>query len=452
MDLKNKKVLVLGLGVSGISTIKALNKLDAKIVISDSKSEEELKDILEEIKNIPMEKHLGTEDIELKDISLIVKSPGIPPRAKIVEKAVKNNCEIITDLELAHRISPTRNIVTITGTNGKTTSTILTGEIFKNANYNTNVVGNIGVGILDKIIEAEEDDVFVIEASSFQLEHTKHFKPKIALIANLSPDHTDWHGSYENYLKAKLKILENLDEGDYLILNYDDPILKKINIKNNPNIIYFSTRESLDKGIYVEEGSIIVKYNSEKTKLMKASDLKILGIHNLENALACIGISVAQGIDLNVVKKTLEEFQGVEHRLEFVASKKGIDFFNDSKGTNPDASIKAIQALNSPIILIAGGYDKGSDFTEFILEFKRKGKSLILLGQTKEKIKSVAVANGIENIFLVDSIKEAVATSYEIGSANDKVLLSPACASWGMYNNFEERGIDFKNEVFKLME
>jgi len=452
MNLKDKNVLVLGLGVSGISTIKALHKLDANIIVTDLKSENELKNSLEEIKDIPMVKRFNSDDIDLEGIDLIVKSPGIPPRVKIVEKAIDENIEIITDIELAYRISPTRNLITVTGTNGKTTSTILIGQIFKDASYRTNVVGNVGVGILEKIIDAKEDDVFVIEASSFQLEHTNSFKPKISLITNLTPDHGDWHGSFENYINSKLKVFRNQDNEDYLILNYDDPILKNMDTENDVNIIYFSTKVPLKSGVYVEGNDIIVDYKNNKTKLMKTTDLKILGRHNLENALGCIAVTMVFGIELGIIKNTLISFPGVEHRLEFVTDRGGIKFYNDSKGTNPDASIKAIEALNAPIILIAGGYDKKSDYTDFIIEFKKKGKYLILLGDTREKIKNTAIANGIENIEMVDSLAEAVKFAYSIGSKNDNVLLSPACASWDMYTNFEERGRDFKNEVFNLME
>lgn len=452
MNLANKNILVLGLGITGISTIKALDKLGANIIISDTKSEEELKDIIEQVKDIRMKFNLNTDDMDLKGIELVVKSPGIPPTAKLVKKAMDGHIEVITDIELAYRVSPTNNIITITGTNGKTTTTTLTGEIFKRINPNTYVVGNIGVGILDKIVEANEEDIFVIEASSFQLEHCKDFRPHVGLILNITPDHLDWHGSYKNYIGAKLKVLENQNSDDYAILNYDDEILRSIKDKLRSKVILFSTRESLDRGIYIENNNIIIKDEIKKIVLLPCKDLRILGKHNLENALGAIGIAVAMGVDLDIVRDALRSFKGVEHRIEFVANKRGINFYNDSKGTNTDASIKAIEAIDAPIILIAGGYDKGSLYEEFIQRFNGKIKALVLLGETKYKIKDCALANGFTNIFLVEDMSEAVQLSYKLGKKKDNVLLSPACASWGMYNNFEERGKDFKNAIYELME
>jgi UDP-N-acetylmuramoylalanine--D-glutamate ligase len=452
MNLKNKKVLVLGLGITGISTIKALDKLGADIVLSDKKTEEDLKDVLNKINYISMEKHLNTDEFDLQGIDLIIKSPGIPPFVKLLKIANENGIEVITDIEFAYRVSQNKNFIAITGTNGKTTSTMLTGEILRKAKIKTHVVGNIGTGIMDKILEAGNDDVFVTELSSFQLEHTSTFKPKIGLITNITPDHLDWHGSFENYRDAKLKIFRNQDKMDYLILNYDDINLKGLKNKVKSKVIYFSTKEKLQEGIYADEEYIIINYHNDSLKLMRCDELKILGKHNLENALGCIGIAIAMGISIDILKEALKTFQGVEHRLEFVATWDGITFYNDSKGTNPDASMKAVEAVKKPIILIAGGYDKGSSYDEFIRSFNGKVKTLILLGQTKEKIKEAAMANNFTNFFLVNNMKEAVGVSSKIGIQGDNVLLSPACASWGMYKNYEERGKDFKKEVFDLME
>ncbi len=452
MDLKNKNVLVLGLGISGLSIIKALHKLGANIIISDTKSEKELNNLLQQIKDISMEYHLGTDDFNLDGIDLIIKSPGIPPHANLVKKAVNENIEIITDIELAYRISPTENLISITGTNGKTTTTTLTGEIFKHANYNTYVVGNIGVGILDKIVDADKNDVFVIEASSFQLEHIKYFKPKVSLILNITPDHIDWHGSYENYRCTKLKAIRNLDYNDYAIINYDDEYLKGVVDDIKSNVILFSVKQPLEKGIYIENENIIINNGIDKKILMSIKDIKLIGKHNLENVLGGIGIGLAMGINTDVIKDVLSSFKGVEHRIEFVTSINGRKFYNDSKGTNPDASIKAIEALEKSIILIAGGYDKGTSFDEFIKACKGKVKVLILLGQTKYKIKEVALKYDIDNVYMVENMKDAVVLSNKLSAEGDNILLSPACASWGMYKNFEERGNDFKTYVYQLME
>ena len=452
MYLKNKRVLVLGLGISGLSTVKALNSLEAKIIVYDSKTEIELKDFFNEISDIHIEKWLNKKEIYLENIDLIVKSPGIPPTSEILLEAYRQNIEVITDIELAYRISSTEKIIAITGTNGKTTTTTLVGEIIKKANYNIHLAGNIGVGILWDMVNAKADDVFVIEASSFQLENTVSFRPQISLILNITPDHLDWHGSLEHYIDSKKKIFQNQTEKDFTILNYDDPIIRKMADDLKSNIIWFSVNEKLNKGIYIDGEDIVINDGENIIKVMTYKDIKILGKHNLENVLGSIGICYAMDIDMKTIAQSIREFKGVEHRIEYVTNINGISFYNDSKGTNPESTIKAIEAIDSPIILIAGGYNKGSEFDNLVKSFNNKIKDLVLLGETKEKIKKAAEKAGIINIHLVEDMKEAVKLSYSLGESEDNILLSPACASWGMYNNFEERGQDFKNAVYALKE
>lgn len=452
MYLKNKKVLVLGLGISGLSTVKALDKLGAQIVVSDTKTEEELSSFFENIKDINVEKHINTNNLPLDNIDLIIKSPGILPDAAIIKEANSKNIEVITDIELAYRISPTDKLITITGTNGKTTSTALIGEIFKKANHNTYIAGNIGVGILWDVVNASDNDVFVIEASSFQLENTIYFKPKVSLITNITPDHLNWHGSFDNYIISKKKVFKNQDENDYTILNYEDPILRTFKDEINSKIIWFSTKEQLNEGVCIEEEYIVIKHGGKTHKVLPYKDLKIIGKHNLENALGCVAVAWAMNIEIDTISEVLKEFSGVEHRIEFVKEINGIYFYNDSKGTNPDSTIKAIEAVDSPIILIAGGYNKGSQFNELISSFNGKVKELILLGETKEIIKNAAIEENFYNIHLVETMSQAVKLAYELGKEKDNILLSPACASWGMYSNFEERGRDFKNAVYGLEE
>lgn len=449
MYLKDKNVLVLGLGITGISAVRALSTLGANIKVWDAKIPSE--DTMRELDHIPLEKHLVVDTIDLNDIDLIVKSPGIPPRMKIIQDAAEKNIEIITDLELAYRISATKNFIAITGTNGKTTCTVLLGEILKTSGLNTHVVGNIGTGILDKIIDSDKEDYFVIEASSFQLENTVSFRPKSAMITNITPDHLDWHGGFDSYRDAKMKIYKNQEKDDFLILNYDDEILRNIH-DSASNILYFSRREILKKGIYVLEEEIVINDGEKIIPVINPKDLKILGNHNLENALACIGVAYSLNIDIDIIKCVLKDFAGVEHRIEYAGSKNEIKFYNDSKGTNVDASIKAIEAMEGDTILIAGGFDKGIEFHSLIEAFNNKIKALVLLGETKDKIKKTAQEYGYDNIYEVESIEEAVNISYELGSAGNNVLLSPACASWDMYKCYEERGNDFKLCVSKLME
>lgn len=450
MDLKDKRVLVMGLGISGLSTIKALNKYGAKIIITDSKDEIELKETLNSIKHIDLEKKLGNKEVDLSKVDLIIKSPGIPPSAKILLKAKNLNIEIINDIELGYRLSNTENIIGITGTNGKTTTTTLIGEILKNADLNPHIAGNIGKGFLEEVLVSKREDYFVLELSSFQLEHTNSFKPKLALMLNISPDHLDWHENFRNYIKAKKKIFKNQNKEDYLILNYDDEILREFKDEAKGNIIWFSINNSLDRGIYLKNENIVYNNGVREEEIFNSKDLKIIGKHNLENVLGAISVSLVLDIDIEIIKDTLKKFKGVEHRLEFVDEIDGIKFFNDSKGTNPNASIKAIEAIDGDVILIAGGYEKNSDFYDFILSLKEKVKHLILLGDTKYRIRDIAYEYDYKDVDLVNTMKEAVNLSYSLGKEKDTILLSPACASWDMYKNFEERGKEFKRLVYSL--
>lgn len=450
MDLKGKNIMVVGFGITGLSAVKALERLEANIYLYDSKSVEDLKEDLNEIENIRVKKYLGGESPKLENIDLILKSPGVDLNIPILVQAKDMNIEIITDLELYFRLKSGENILAITGTNGKTTTTKLTGEIFKKAGYNTFVAGNIGVGLLDNLFEVQDDNILIVEASSFQLENTLTFKPHISAIINITPDHIAWHGDFENYISSKSKIFKNQNKDDYTILNYDDKILREISKKSKANLIWFSVKNKLDQGAFIEDGWLVIRKDLRTEKIIKKDKIQIPGDHNLENVLASILMSSLMGISVETIASVLKEFKGVEHRIEYVKTKEGIAFYNDSKGTNPDSTIKAINALDSPIILIAGGHNKGSEFEQLIDEFHGKIKELVLLGETKDIIKKAAIDQGFNKIHLVGNMKEAVELSYKLANRGDNILLSPACASWGMYNNFEERGRDFKTIVESL--
>lgn len=451
MDIKEKNILVIGLGISGVSTAKALDKLGANIYILDSKKEEELKEYMEELKGIDIKYLLEDKKIDFEVIDLVIKSPGVPFDTPIIESLNKNKIEVITDIEAAYRICKNK-FIAITGTNGKTTTTALVGEIFKNSKKPYHITGNIGVGILWEVVNSNEEDIFIVETSSFQLENTVFFKPKVSLVTNITPDHLNWHKTFEHYVNSKKKILQNQDEDDFTILNYDDKIVMEMASETHANVVFFSTDKILDRGIYIEDENIVIKTEKEKIVVIHKDELKIPGKHNLENALSAIGIGWAMGIDIKTIRKSLIEFEGVEHRLEFVREIKGVRFYNDSKGTNPDASMKAISAIPEPIILIAGGMDKGSEFQEFIDSFKGKVKALVLLGETAEKIKDTANKNGFMEIYIVNDINESVEKSITLSSPGDNILLSPACASWDMFSSYEERGDVFKKSVYKLEE
>ncbi len=441
----NKNILIYGMGVSGISTLRALKDKNLKISVLDSKSESELKNLLIEFADQDISYYLGGECPDLSNIDLIIKSPGIPMDTDILKEATSKNIDVITDIELAYALRNTENLITVTGTNGKTSTSVLIDKILQTSGKETYLVGNIGVGILDLMIRSNSKDYFVIEASSFQLNNIIDFRPKVSVLINLSPDHIDWHGDYENYINSKFNIFKNQKCEDYAILNFDDIEIRKRSDKIKSKIIWFSSKQILNDGIYIDKNNIYYTNMGKKVKIMSTSNINLI----LENVLAAIGVSISLGIDCQSIKEAVLEFKPLEHRMEKFLSYNNILFINDSKGTNPNSTKEALKSINNPIILIAGGFDKGADFDDLSSVFKNKIKKLILLGATKEKIAKSALNNGfnVSDIDFVQDMSEAVNMSLKYAEADDIVLLSPACASWGDYKNFQERGKEFKNLV-----
>ncbi|MBQ6630567.1 MAG: UDP-N-acetylmuramoyl-L-alanine--D-glutamate ligase [Romboutsia sp.] len=451
MNLKNKKVLLVGLAKTGISTIKHLNKLGANVIVNDIKDEEKLKDILSELSDLNnVEYILGYHPENVDDIDMTVVSPGVPLDLPFILKLKSKNIEIIGEVELAYRLSQNPTFIGITGTNGKTTTTSLVGEIFKKANKDTYIVGNIGNPVIDTVGVANEDSVLVTELSSFQLESIDTFKPHVSAILNFTEDHLNRHHTMKAYMEAKARIFENQDSEDFCILNYDDKDVRNLSCNVKAKKIFFSRKECLNSGIYLDkEENIVINIDKEITLLNK-DELSLPGNHNLENCMAAAAIAYVCNINIDTIREVLKTFAGVAHRQEFVRNLNGIMFVNDSKATNPDSSIKAVQSYNKPIVLIAGGMDKQSSFDEFLDAAKEHVYALVLLGETAQKIKECAQNKGFNNITVVKDMKEAVNTSYQIAKEGDVVLLSPACASWDMYKSFEVRGIDFKDNVNNL--
>jgi UDP-N-acetylmuramoylalanine--D-glutamate ligase len=442
-------VLVVGLGVSGIACIKGLSKTGAKIYAFDDSKKDNLKDRLKEAEGIEVEYFFGSEEINkinFENLDYAIKSPGIKYETPIIEKLINNNIEVISDIEAAYRVTNSP-IVSVTGTNGKTTTTTLIGEMVRESKKPYKVTGNIGFGIYYDALTAKEEEILVAEVSSFQLAGTSKYKPHISVLTNITPDHLDYHHTVENYIEAKFKNVINQNENDYAILNYEDETIRNYSDKIKAKKIFFSSERILEDGIFSEKGQMFYRSGNNKLFIINTKDIFIPGKHNLENAMASGGAAIALGIDIKVISKVLREFKGVEHRLEFTGEYKKVKFYNDSKGTNPDASIKAIQGIEKPIILIAGGYDKKSSYDDFIKAFDNKVKALILLGQTAEDIQKCALKYGFENIYRVETMDEAVKKSFELAEEGDNVVLSPACASWGMYPNYEVRGRDFKERV-----
>ncbi|HHY42375.1 MAG TPA: UDP-N-acetylmuramoyl-L-alanine--D-glutamate ligase [Thermoanaerobacterales bacterium] len=449
MELKGKNVLILGLARSGVAAAEELTNLGAKVTASDLKAREKLKDA-DSLESMGVKLVLGEHPVELLNgCDLVVLSPGVPSDLEIFYEARKRDIPIISELELGFWFAKAP-IIAVTGTNGKTTTTTLIGEILKNDGKNITLAGNIGIPLIREVEKADSKDYLVVEVSSFQLENIMHFKPKISVILNITEDHLNRHKTFENYIEAKARIFENQTEEDYTVLNYDDPVVKSFVKRIKAKIIFFSQKEELPRGIYVKNGVIVIRENGKMYPLLKADELGIKGTHNLENALAAASVAWICRTNLNNMAETLKHFHGVEHRLEFVTEIGKVKFFNDSKATNPDSAKKSIEALKEPIVLIAGGYDKKSDFTSFVKAFNGRVKKLILIGDTADIIEETAKKHGFNNVEKTSSLQQAVRLAFDAAKPGDAVLLSPACASWDMFENFEERGRIFKETVFSL--
>ena len=447
MDMRNKKVLVFGSGISGIGAGKLLEQVGASVVLYDGKEtldKEVLKAQLgDDTKAEIILGELSEEVMETLD--LVVMSPGVPTDLPVVLKMRDMGIPIWGEVELAYTYGK-GDVLAITGTNGKTTTTALLGEIMKNYKESVFVVGNIGNPYTAAALEMREDSVAVAEMSSFQLETIHEFRPKVSAILNITPDHLNRHHTMEAYIKAKEDIAKNQTKEDTCVLNYEDEVTRKIGENVKANVLYFSSQRKLDRGIYLDDGNIILRQD-EEILVCNVNELKLLGTHNYENVMAAVAMAAAYGTPMEVIRRTIKEFAGVEHRIEFVREKDGVAYYNDSKGTNPDAAIKGIQAMNRPTVLIGGGYDKDSEYEEWIQAFDGKVKLLVLVGATKEKIAEAAERVGFVSYVMADSFEEAVEKCIEAAEPGDAVLLSPACASWGMFKNYEERGDKFKELV-----
>lgn len=438
--IENKNILIMGFGVTGKTALKFLKEFPCKIYVYDSNQDLHKLNVEEDF--------IIFKEEDLDYIDLIVKSPGIYPFHELLEKAREKNIEIISDIELSYRNLKTENVIAVTGTNGKTTTTTILGDILKRV-AKTYVVGNIGRGILEITKEASDNDYVVIEASSFQLEDTIDFKPHIGVLTYVTSDHLDWHKTRQNYVDAKFKIFKNQDENDFAILNYEDKDLAE-EYKLKAEKYYFSMEKIGDKGAYVDNGKIYFN-NGEKTEeVLDIKDIKIPGDHNIRNIMAAIIACRLLNVDLDLIKKSILSFTGVEHRIEFVREVDGVKYYNDSKGTNPDSTEVAVAAMDGDVVLIAGGYDKGAAFDNLIEKSKDKIKTAILFGETAEKISNSCKKSGVE-FYITEDLKKAVELARKLSSSGDDVLLSPACASWDMYKSYEIRGQHFKDLVKELM-
>lgn len=452
MKLANKQVLVFGSGISGIGASRLLEHNQADVILYDGNTSLDAEEI---------RKKIGTESKtsvllgELKDeviegLDLCVISPGVPTDLPVVNRIREKNVPIWSEIELAFETGK-GDVLAITGTNGKTTTTALLGEIMKAwKGDNVFVVGNIGIPYTSIAADTKDDSVIVAEISSFQLETVDTFRPTVSAILNITPDHLDRHHTMEAYIEAKEAIAKNQQKGETCVLNYEDEVLREFEKKTQASVLYFSSRRRLDTGVYLADDRILYAANGETIEVCQTEELQILGVHNYENVMAAVAMAAAYGTPMHVIREAVKRFGGVEHRIEYVCEKQGVVYYNDSKGTNPDAAIKAIGAMRRPTYLIGGGYDKNASYKEWIESFDGKVKKLVLIGQTKEKIAQTAKECGFEDFEFADSLEEAVALCAKLAKEGDAVLLSPACASWGMFQNYEERGDKFKELVKSL--
>lgn len=453
MELKGKKVLVFGAGISGVGSCKLLDEKDADVVLYDGNKDldtESLRERIHAAGNLDIVAGEFPEAL-LEELDLVVISPGVPTDLPIVLKMKEAGIPVWGEIELAY-VCGKGEILGITGTNGKTTTTSLLGEIIQNAYPSAFVVGNIGNPYTTVAAETKEESVIVAELSSFQLESVHSFRPRVSAVLNITPDHLDRHHTMEAYIQAKLDISKNQTAEDVCVLNYEDEETRKMAEKMNARVLFFSSAHILEEGIFLRDGDIIYKPQKDEEGICvcNVKDLQILGTHNHENVMAAVAMAAAYGVDMDIIRSTVKAFRGVAHRIEYVAEKNGVVYYNDSKGTNPDAAIKAIRAMNRPTILIGGGYDKSSDFHEWINNFEGKVRYLVLIGATKEQIQREAAECGFTDCVLKDTFEEAMATCVELAQPGDAVLLSPACASWGMFKNYEQRGDEFKKYVMAL--
>ncbi len=441
-DLKNKRVSIIGAGRTGMAVSEVVYRLEGVPFVSDS-SKTIGEGIEKQLRELEVEFEIGGHSDKIYDCDLMVISPGVPGDSEIVVKAKSRGITVWPEIELAYRICRGK-IIGITGSNGKTTTTTLIGEILKNFGLPTYVCGNIGNPFIKIAGDVPSDGYAVVELSSFQLETIEDFKPDIAAVLNLTPDHLDRHGSLETYAKAKLRIFDNQDDNDISIINYDDNILRSKcgNLKSKS--LWFSV-ESKEADLFGSpDGSIIA---GEK-EIMRSNNVKLIGIHNLSNACAAVAAAQAAGVDDNSIIKTLKSFAGVEHRLEFVRLIGGISFINDSKGTNVDSVYWALKAVSDPVILIAGGRDKQGDFERLKDLITDKVRAVVLIGEAAGKIK--LAWKGLAYIMYASSMEEAVNMAFAESNAGDTILLSPGCASFDMFRNYEERGAAFKKAVLEL--
>ena len=443
-----KKALIVGMAKSGIGAAKLLCRNGYHVIVNDMKSE--IAGLAEALAGFPVEYRLGVAPETLFDgVELLIPSPVIPLTKPFIVRARELGIEVISEIELGYRYSKAE-FVCISGTNGKTTCTALTGEMFRHAyrGGRTWVLGNIGVAITEHAEETEPGDIVVAETAALQMEGNVRFHARAGGMCNVTEDHLDHFGTMENYIANKEKLFRNQTADDFAVLNWDDPIVRGMARLTPATKLYFSRREPVSEGMYLDGGTVMYRRNGVTVPFIDPNEIRIPGGHNLENAMLSSLLALSMGLDPEAVKETLRTFPGVEHRIEFVRELDGVVYINDSKGTNPASTIRAIEAMTRPTVLILGGYDKHNSFDALFERFDGRIRAIVVLGQTKPQIVETAKRTGFSGItHEAETFREAVDLCRKLARPGDAVLLSPACASWGMFDNYEQRGEIFKDIV-----
>lgn len=448
MKLAGKRILVVGMARSGVAAAELLMRHGAIPVLSDQKTEAALGDALDVLHGTACEFRLGEDPLKLLDeVDGLVISPGVPIDAPVVTLAKEKGVPMVGELELAWSLLQ-GEMVAISGTNGKTTTTTLLGKIFENAGRVTHVAGNIGYPLSAVAMESRKEDIAVVEVSSFQLESIRTFHPHVAALLNITEDHLNRHGTMAQYIRLKQRIFENQTERDFAVLNMDDPILFKTAGRLKGQIAFFSRTQPVENGAFVDDGKIVWQWKGERRVICGADQILIPGPHNLENALAATAMACAMDVPAPVIRHTLMNFTGVEHRIEKVRVFEGVTYINDSKGTNVDSTIKAVQSMKAPTVLLLGGYDKHTDFMPLCREIIASGQiaEVVVMGETSRQIREQLEEASYTKITQAYSMEDAIEKARALAAPGGNVLLSPACASFDMFRDYEQRG-----EVFKAL-
>lgn len=453
MDFSGKKILVVGMARSGLSAVKVLHKRGAILAACDNQSPEKMGPSYREFEEMGIKLFAGNYPmVNLREYDLLVVSPGVPLTIAPLQEAFREGVPVIGEVELAYLLKADKvEMYAITGTNGKTTTTSLLQFILECDGKNSVSGGNIGVP-LTTLVDKMSEGVIAVEMSSFQLETIRTFKPHICGLLNITPDHLDRHKSMEAYIQAKSEIYSCQDANDYAVFNYEDEKLSNLSADCHAKILYFSTERVLEEGAFVDKDVITVVIGEKRKEICPIDEILLRGKHNLENILCAVLMAFLAGVSSQVIRHALGIFPGVRHRMEQVARHDGILYINDSKATNPESVIKALESFSEPLILIAGGRNKGSSFSNLAAVVRERVREVIVLGEAREEIKSAVMDAGFRNIHEVKDLKEGVIKAHKLAKAGDVVLLSPACASWDMFENYEQRGDLFCNLVHSIIQ